>query len=196
MKKLRWLSLAIALILILLPVSASAQSYLFSLDELRADVFINDAQFSPAQLETTRKGWGHSSWLEGVKIAQEVGAKHLVLFHHDPESSDVAIDTLQREARQKFASVWAASEGMVMTLGEGKINVLMRPTRTGQRRGVFFRASVSGYSEDGQMSMKAAQNVYKVLRQFEPSVIKAGDSIRLDQTFDNSFAKKAAAKYK
>lgn len=53
-----------------------------------------------------------------------------------------------------------------------------------------------GYSEDGQMSMKAAQNVYKVLRQFEPSVIKAGDSIRLDQTFDNSFAKKAAAKYK
>ena len=53
-----------------------------------------------------------------------------------------------------------------------------------------------GYSEDGQMSMKAAQNVYKVLKQFEPSVIKAGDSIRLDQTFDNSVAKKAAAKYK
>ena len=53
-----------------------------------------------------------------------------------------------------------------------------------------------GYSEDGQMSMKAAQNVYKVLKQFEPSVIKAGDSIRLDQTFDNSFARKAAAKYR
>ena len=53
-----------------------------------------------------------------------------------------------------------------------------------------------GYSEDGQMSMKAAQNVYKVLKQFEPSVIKAGDSIKLDQTFDNTFAKKAAAKYK
>lgn len=53
-----------------------------------------------------------------------------------------------------------------------------------------------GYSEDGQMSMKAAQNVYKVLRQFEPSVIKAGDSIKLEQTFDNSFARRAAAKYK
>jgi len=53
-----------------------------------------------------------------------------------------------------------------------------------------------GYSEDGQMSMKAAQNVYKVLKQFEPSVIKAGDSIKLENTFDNSFAKKAAAKYK
>jgi NitT/TauT family transport system substrate-binding protein len=52
-----------------------------------------------------------------------------------------------------------------------------------------------GYSEDGQMSMKAAENVYKVLVQFEPSVMAAG-KMDLSQTFDNSFAKKAAAKYK
>jgi phosphoribosyl 1,2-cyclic phosphodiesterase len=115
-----------------------------------ADIFINDAQYSPEQLKTTRKGWGHSSWLEGIQIAQEVGAKHLVLFHHDPDSSDLMVDGLQKDARQKFASVWAASEGMVMTLGEGQLNVLMRPTRTGQRRGVFFRAQVSGFSEDGR----------------------------------------------
>jgi phosphoribosyl 1,2-cyclic phosphodiesterase len=115
-----------------------------------ADIFINDAQYTPEQLSTTRKGWGHSSWLEGVNIAKEAGAKHLILFHHDPDSSDLIIDGLQREARQKFASVWAASEGMVMTMGQGKLNVLMRPTRTGQRRSVFFRATVSGYSEDGR----------------------------------------------
>jgi NitT/TauT family transport system substrate-binding protein len=52
-----------------------------------------------------------------------------------------------------------------------------------------------GYSEDGQMSMKAAENVYKVLVQFEPSV-KAAGKMDLQQTFDNSFAKKAALKYK
>jgi NitT/TauT family transport system substrate-binding protein len=52
-----------------------------------------------------------------------------------------------------------------------------------------------GYSEDGQMSMKAAENVYKVLVQFEPSV-KAAGKMDLSQTFDNSFAKKAAAKYR
>ena len=52
-----------------------------------------------------------------------------------------------------------------------------------------------GYSEDGQMSMKAAENVYKVLVQFEPSV-KAAGKMDLNQTFDNTFAKKAAAKYK
>src|SRR5215468_3869752 len=52
-----------------------------------------------------------------------------------------------------------------------------------------------GYSEDGQMSMKAAENVYKVLVQFEPSVQAAG-KIDLSQTFDNSFVEKANKKYK
>jgi len=52
-----------------------------------------------------------------------------------------------------------------------------------------------GFSEDGLMSLKAAENVYKVLDQFEPSVMKAG-KMDLSATFDNSFAKKANAKYK
>ncbi len=52
-----------------------------------------------------------------------------------------------------------------------------------------------GYSENGEMSMKAAENVYKVLVQFEPSVMAAG-KIDLASTFDNSFVKKANAKYK
>jgi NitT/TauT family transport system substrate-binding protein len=52
-----------------------------------------------------------------------------------------------------------------------------------------------GFSESGEMSMKAAENVYKVLRQFEPSVMAAG-KIDLASTFDNSFVKKANAKYK
>jgi len=52
-----------------------------------------------------------------------------------------------------------------------------------------------GYSENGEMSLKAAENVYKVLRQFEPSVIAAG-KMDLTQTFDDSFVRKANAKYK
>jgi NitT/TauT family transport system substrate-binding protein len=52
-----------------------------------------------------------------------------------------------------------------------------------------------GYSENGELTMKAAENVYKVLRQFEPSVMAAG-KIDLAATFDNSFVKKANAKYK
>ncbi|MFZ3322141.1 MAG: ABC transporter substrate-binding protein [Usitatibacter sp.] len=52
-----------------------------------------------------------------------------------------------------------------------------------------------GYSENGEMSLKAAENVYKVLVQFEPSVIAAG-KMDVSRTFDNSFVKKANAKYK
>ena len=52
-----------------------------------------------------------------------------------------------------------------------------------------------GYSEDGTLSLKAAENVYKVLVQFEPSV-KAAGKLDLNQTFDNAFVKKALAKYK
>ncbi|APV49206.1 ABC transporter substrate-binding protein [Betaproteobacteria bacterium GR16-43] len=52
-----------------------------------------------------------------------------------------------------------------------------------------------GYSEDGTLTLKAAENVYKVLVQFEPSV-KAAGKLDLNQTFDNSFVKKANAKYK
>jgi NitT/TauT family transport system substrate-binding protein len=52
-----------------------------------------------------------------------------------------------------------------------------------------------GFSENGEMSLRAAENVYKVLRQFEPSVQAAG-KLDLNTTFDNSFVKKANAKYR
>jgi NitT/TauT family transport system substrate-binding protein len=52
-----------------------------------------------------------------------------------------------------------------------------------------------GFSENGELSMKASENVYKVLKQFEPSVIAAG-KIDLNSTFDNSYVRKANAKYR
>jgi NitT/TauT family transport system substrate-binding protein len=52
-----------------------------------------------------------------------------------------------------------------------------------------------GFSENGELSMKAAENVYKVLKQFEPSVMAAG-KMDLAATFDNSYVKKANAKYR
>jgi len=115
-----------------------------------ADIFINDAQFTPQQLRTTRKGWGHSSWLEGVKIAKEVGVKNLVLFHHDPDSSDKVVDGILRDARETFANVWAAAEGMVMTLGTEDLDVVIPASREGLRRDAHFRALVTGLTESGQ----------------------------------------------
>lgn len=114
-----------------------------------ADIFINDAQFSPEQLATTRKGWGHSSWLEGVKIAEKAGVKNLVLFHHDPDSADKAVDGILREARGRFANVWAAAEGMVMTLDEDELDVVIPASREGLRREAHFHARVTGFTDAG-----------------------------------------------
>jgi hypothetical protein len=114
-----------------------------------ADIFINDAQFTPEQLATSRKGWGHSSWLEGVKIAKEAGVKNLVLFHHDPDSIDKTVDGILREARDNFSNVWAAAEGMVMTLGEGNLDVVIPTVREGLRRDTHFQARVTGYTDSG-----------------------------------------------
>jgi len=125
-----------------------------SLRELAADadVFINDAQYTPEQLATTRRGWGHSTWLEGVHLAKQVQAKTLVLFHHDPDSTDRMVDTILRHAREEFDSVFAASEGMVITLGAAgdRVQAHMPGTRTSLRREAQFRAKVTGVTEGGK----------------------------------------------
>jgi phosphoribosyl 1,2-cyclic phosphodiesterase len=127
-----------------------------SLAELAAgaDIFINDAQFTPEQLATTKKGWGHSSWKEGVKVAREANATTLVLFHHDPDSSDRMVDTVLRQAREEFDSVFSASEGMVITLGgigsHDNVQAHLPGTRTALRREAQFRARICGVTEGGK----------------------------------------------
>jgi phosphoribosyl 1,2-cyclic phosphodiesterase len=125
-----------------------------SLKELAtgADIFINDAQFTPEQMASTKKGWGHSSWKEGVKVAREAGATTLVLFHHDPDSTDRTVDTILRQAREEFDSVFAASEGMVITLGAAgdRVQAHMPGTRTALRREAQFRARICGVTEGGK----------------------------------------------
>lgn len=124
-----------------------------SLRELAAgaDIFINDAQFTPEFLAAHRQGWGHSSWKHGVDIAREVNAKTLVLFHHDPDSNDRVIDDILNRARDEFDSVFAASEGMIITLGgaEEPVQAHMPRSRTALRREAQFRATVSGVTAEG-----------------------------------------------
>jgi phosphoribosyl 1,2-cyclic phosphodiesterase len=85
------------------------------------DLLIHDAMYTPAELDTHR-GWGHSSYEEAVELAVEAGAKKLVLFHHEPEHDDGAMDALhaaaRRAAQQRGAAtdVVVAQEGMRLSL--------------------------------------------------------------------------------
>ena len=114
-----------------------------------ADIFVNDAQYTPEQLEQHR-GWGHSSWREGVRIAEAAGVRNLVLFHHDPDSSDKSVDGILRDAREEFVNTWAAAEGMVMTLGHEQTDVVIPAARNGLRREAHFRARVLGFTQEGK----------------------------------------------
>ncbi|MGA3187064.1 MAG: MBL fold metallo-hydrolase [Bryobacteraceae bacterium] len=75
----------------------------------RADILIYDAQYTPSEYEH-RRGWGHSTWLEGVKLAREAEVGQLILFHHDPLRTDRQLDAIVRDAQMGFKNTTAARE--------------------------------------------------------------------------------------
>jgi phosphoribosyl 1,2-cyclic phosphodiesterase len=85
------------------------------------DTLIHDGMYSEAMIES-RAGWGHSSPRQAVDLARDAGCRRLVLFHHEPEHDDAAIDALLIGARGNAAvhapglAVDAAMEGMALTL--------------------------------------------------------------------------------
>jgi phosphoribosyl 1,2-cyclic phosphodiesterase len=115
-----------------------------------ADVLVNDAQFSPEQLAGNRKGWGHSSWEASVQLAKEAGVRQLVLFHHDPDSTDRDLDKILRLSQSQFENLCIAAEGMVLTLQRNQIDVVLPITRELMRRETNFPVRVAGCSPDGQ----------------------------------------------
>lgn len=80
-----------------------------------ADLLIYDSQYLPEEYES-RKGWGHSTYVEGVKICRAAGVERLVLFHHDPDRSDDEIDAILGRAQKLHRATVAAHEGLVITI--------------------------------------------------------------------------------
>ncbi len=76
-----------------------------------ADVFVYDCQFTPDEYPKF-KGWGHSTWKEGIKIAHKANAKRLYLFHHAPAHDDNFMNMVNEEARSHFKETYTASDGM------------------------------------------------------------------------------------
>jgi phosphoribosyl 1,2-cyclic phosphodiesterase len=85
-----------------------------------ADVVLHDAQYFEDEYDA-KIGWGHSSVADAVAFAQAVGAGRLVLFHHEPDHSDSALELLEDRARELTAPgalpPMLAREGMVIEVG-------------------------------------------------------------------------------
>jgi phosphoribosyl 1,2-cyclic phosphodiesterase len=84
-----------------------------------ADLVLHDAQYLEEEYDD-RIGWGHSSVDHAVAFCRAVGARRLVLFHHEPGRSDRALELLQDRARELTGRdqppPLLAREGMVIDL--------------------------------------------------------------------------------
>jgi phosphoribosyl 1,2-cyclic phosphodiesterase len=81
-----------------------------------ADLLIHDGQITRADFAERSSG-GHSAVEYAIGLAQEAGAKRLLLFHHDPQRSDDQIDAIVAAHRRESLPVEAAAEGAVIDLG-------------------------------------------------------------------------------
>ncbi|WP_310481207.1 MBL fold metallo-hydrolase [Chamaesiphon sp. VAR_48_metabat_403] len=87
----------------------------------RADVLIYDCTYTDEEYyhpRTSKIGWGHSTWQEGIKIAQAANVKKLVIFHHDPIHDDKFMDAIELQSIQAFPGSIVAREGMKIMVDE------------------------------------------------------------------------------
>jgi phosphoribosyl 1,2-cyclic phosphodiesterase len=78
-----------------------------------ADVMIYDATYTEEELPS-HVGWGHSTWQEGIKLADTARVKRLVLFHHAPEHDDAFMDRVAAEAHAARPGTLVAKEGILL----------------------------------------------------------------------------------
>ena len=83
-----------------------------------ADIMIYDSSYTDAEYERY-KGWGHSTWQEGVRLADAAGVGTLAIFHHDPSHDDAFMDGVAREAAALRPGTVAGGLPRVIVAHEG-----------------------------------------------------------------------------
>ncbi|KQT64527.1 MULTISPECIES: MBL fold metallo-hydrolase [unclassified Aureimonas] len=87
-----------------------------------ADIVFYDTSYTEAEM-TKFRGYGHSTWEEGVRLCQLAGARRLVLFHHAHMRYDAEIARIEAEARLVFPGTIAGRTGLSLTLNEAPARV-------------------------------------------------------------------------
>jgi len=84
------------------------------------DMLIYDATFTPEEYESGKRGWGHSTWLEGTKIAREARVQNLYLSHYNPDHPDSQIDEIITQAKKEFPLTFGLRGGLQLNLNDIK----------------------------------------------------------------------------
>ena len=75
-----------------------------------ADLLIHDAQYTDEEYACC-VGWGHSTYRHALEFAARVGAREVVLFHHDPSHDDEMLERLLDDAVRRFRPAFRVSRG-------------------------------------------------------------------------------------
>lgn len=79
------------------------------------DLFIYDCTYTDKEFEH-KKGWGHSTWEEAIRLAQAANVESLAIFHHDPDHEDRFMEQIESQARQIWSGAFVAREHMRVNL--------------------------------------------------------------------------------
>lgn len=80
-----------------------------------ADLVIYDCTYTDEEMPRFR-GFGHSTWQQGVKLCEAAGARGLAIYHHDPLRTDAMLARIEAEARAAFPGAFAAYDGQVIDM--------------------------------------------------------------------------------
>ena len=80
-----------------------------------ADLVVYDGTFTEKEI-ASRAGWGHSTYVRGIRLADEAKVKQLCLFHHDPSHDDDFMDALAADANDARPGTIMAREGQIVDL--------------------------------------------------------------------------------
>ena len=80
-----------------------------------ADVMIYDGMFDESEY-AAHVGWGHSTWQEGLKLAERASVRVPVIFHHHPDRTDKQLDEYAKMAERRFPGALFARQGLDISL--------------------------------------------------------------------------------
>jgi phosphoribosyl 1,2-cyclic phosphodiesterase len=85
-----------------------------------ADLVIYDAMYSEdeymGRVGSPKIGWGHSTWQNAIRLADNASVKKLCLFHHDPTRTDRDLEAVLRQVRRQRPDAFGAREGQIVSL--------------------------------------------------------------------------------
>jgi phosphoribosyl 1,2-cyclic phosphodiesterase len=76
-----------------------------------SDIMIYDCMYTDPEFDHYR-GYGHSTWEEGVRLCEAADVKRLVIFHHRPGRDDNDLRQIEADAQARFPGAIVARTGL------------------------------------------------------------------------------------